>query len=419
MNGAPRVLHVVESWPPVPSGYASRSHWIVRSQARLGVAVPAVLVTSRQQVYGEHAHAEPDGLPVEQVEPSHRERARRDAAPAPFRRPFHVDVDHLRRSVEHAARRHAADLVHVHWASGIGRAAVQAARNLSLPAVAELRFDLAGAMLAQSARGYGRLVEPLARRWFERHVDGAAAVVVASDALGTLVRRTHGLSEQALTVVPNGIDPAFVTACDRARQEHDEHGTGVAAGSPVTVGTTSKMLHYEGLDTLIRTAVALPDIDLVFIGDGPERARLEAQAAPLNRERPGRVRFTGVVPKTRIPELLATIDVFAVPRRELSITRYASPIKVIEAMAAARCTVATAVGDQAVLLGEGRGTLVAPGDGRAFTDAIAARVADAHGRRRIGHLARHHALERYDGDTLIRRYASVYHDALSAPRSSG
>ena len=420
---APRVLHVVESWPPVPSGYASRSRWIVETQARTGIARPAVLVTSRQGVYGADdvvAPPEPlEGVPVELAPVTAAERALRGLGVPGLSRPFHVDGAALARSVEAAARAHGSELVHVHWASAIGAAAARAARRLGLPLVAELRFDLAGAMLAQSAGGRaGRWVgfaEPLARRWFDRHLGGAAAIVVASDALGAFVGARLPARAPDVVSVPNGVDAAFIAACDAARAAPGSSGpSGAPRGEARTVvGTTSKMLRYEGLEALVGAARELPAIDVVFVGDGPERGRLEELARPLNAERPGRVRFAGRVPAAEIPTRLAGIDVFAVPRRDLSITRHASPIKVVEAMAAARCTVAAAVGDTRTLLADGCGLLTAPGDGPAFVDALRRAVGDPALRARLGEAARVRAGARYRGDELVGRYRDVYARAVA------
>ena len=405
----PRVLHVVESWPPVPSGYASRSRWIVATQARTGVARPAVLVTSRQGVYGEPAAAALEGVAVELAPVPAVERVLR-AARAPLGRPFHVDGAALARRIEAAARAHASEVVHVHWASAIGAAAARAARRLGLPLVAELRFDLAGAMFAQGAGGRVAFAEPAARRWFDRHLRDARAIVVASDALGRFVRARVPARAAEVTVVPNGIDDAFLAACDAAREARARDAD--VGGAPVVIGTTSKMLRYEGLETLLDAAAALPDAELLFVGDGPERARLEALAGPLNAGARPRVRFAGRVPADEIPAHLAAIDVFAVPRRDLSITRHASPIKVVEAMAAARCTVGAAVGDVTALLEGGCGLLVEPEDPAAFARALARAVADRGLRDRLGGAARARVLETYRGDALVGRYREVYARAL-------
>ena len=420
---APRVLHVVESWPPVPSGYASRSRWIVETQARTGIARPAVLVTSRQRVYGADDVVAPlDGVPVELVEVTATERALRGLGVPGLGRPFHVDGPALARRIEAAARAHGSELVHVHWASAVGAAAARAARRLGLPLVAELRFDLAGAMLAQSAGGRagGRtgFAEALARRWFDRHLGSAAAIVVASDALGAFVGARLPARAPDVVSVPNGIDAAFLAACDAARAAPGPPGPSGPSDAPrdaarTVVGTTSKMLRYEGLEALLGAARELPAIDVVFVGDGPERGRLEELARPLNAERAGRVHFAGRVPAAEIPARLAAIDVFAVPRRDLSITRHASPIKVLEAMAAARCTVAAAVGDTRTLLADGCGLLTAPGDGRAFVDALRRAADDPALRARLGAAARVRAGARYRGDELVARYRDVYARAIT------
>ncbi len=417
MRVPPRVLHVFESWPPVPSGYASRSRWIVEGQRDTGVALPAALVTTRQSVYGEDDATPLEGVPVERLAPSGMERALRGAPVPGLHRPWFVDGAHLTRGIEAAARTHRAELVHVHWASGIGRAAARAADRLGLPLVAELRFDLAGAMCAQSgtarAREAGRAgrIEALARWWFDAHLRRADVIVAASDALARFTAaRLPGRCADIVTV-PNGIDEAFLASCDAARATRTDPAT-ADEGRRLVVGTTSRMLRYEGLETLLTCAAALPQVDWVFVGDGPENDELRRLAGALTAERADRVRFTGRVPAAAIPALLASMDVFAVPRRALSITRHASPIKVVEAMACARTVVATDVGDIGALLEDGRGLLVTPGDTEAFTDALRCALEDASLRATTGAAARARVRDEYRGHELIRRYADIYTRAL-------
>jgi len=395
------VLHVVESWRPVPSGYAARSWWIVTGQARAAVSEPAVLVTSRQSVYRAGAAEQAPGVTVDGVAPSSVERLLRHTLPSPLARPFHVDANALERAIVTAARRHDAELVHVHWSSAIGAAAARAAARLDVPLVAEVRFDLAGAMGAQTLRGHAAPLERLVRRRFERHLQRAAGVVAASEALAGLLRTSFPAIASRLHVVPNGIDASFLSRCDEAR-------THEVARDRVTLGTTSKMLRYENLDALIELCSTRPALDLLFIGDGPERTRLERRAAPLNAERAGRVHFTGRLAAREIPARLADIDLFVVPRSDLVITRFASPIKVVEAMAAARAIVATAVGDTTRLLEDGRGVLVPPGNLRALGAAIDALAADRPRREALGRSARARVAGDYDGDTLLAHYADVY-----------
>ena len=91
-------------------------------------------------------------------------------------------------AITEALAEHGADAVHVHWGSTLGAAAARAADEAGLPLVAEVRFDLAGAAVAQTggdlpapAAAALRRAEPLLRRRFERHLERADAVVAASD----------------------------------------------------------------------------------------------------------------------------------------------------------------------------------------------------------------------------------------------
>ena len=417
---APRVLHVVESWRPVPSGYASRSWWIIECQARLGLSRPVVAVSSRQRVYGENgAEALTVGgvdVPVERLPETAVEARLRGAG-----RPFHLDAGAAARGIARLCEAHGAEAIHAHWSSGLGMAAAVAARRLGLPLVAEVRFDLAGAATAQKRAGVagvaGRVpgAERLMRRWFERHLPFAAAVGAASEALATLLRREMPGVTAKLTVVPNGVTDALLASCDAA-----EPVGRVSPPDRLVIGTTAKMLRYENLGALLEVLRRVPAADACFIGDGPERAALEAEAAPLNAQRPGRVTFAGRVPAAEIPARLAALDVFVVPRAELTITRYASPIKVVEAMAAGLPVVATPVGDTASLLADGRGVLVPTGDDAALAEAVAA-LADEPGRRAVlGAAARAYAADTLRGDALLSRYGPVYAAVLrGAPAPEG
>ena len=100
----------------------------------------------------------------------------------------------------------------------------------------------------------------------------------------------------------------------------------------------------------------------MLAGEGDERSRLEQMARTLGLAE--RVRFLGYRPD--IPELLAVCDLFVLPSLYEGL-----PLAVLEAMAASRPVVATAVGgtDEVVTDGES-GLLVPPAEPAALTAAI-------------------------------------------------
>lgn len=392
---APQVLHVVESWPPVVSGYATRSWRIVTTQHRLGVSAPRVLVTSRQRVYGVDTVVEPDAVPVIRVAESPRERRLRSV------RKFYLDRRALAAAITQAAED--ADLIHVHWSSGIGSAAADAAAALRVPLVAEVRFDLAGATAIETFRGVAPFLEAPLRRHFERHLSAAAQIVAASDSLGELLTRSFPQSRAKLTIVPNGVDPPAAPG--------DREGIRKQLGveGKCVIGTTSKMLRYENLEAIIEAAAKIDDCVAVFVGTGPQRSALEQLATRRNAP----VKFVNPVPASEVKNHLAALDIFAVPRRAATITRYASPIKIVEAMAAGTPVVATAVGDVPQLLGAERGVVVPAQDQRAFVSAVESLVNDPVRRAAIAQRAAAWIYENLRWDQLIPRYCDVYRKALA------
>lgn len=378
-----RPLHVVESWLPVITGYTTRSAALIAAQERSADLEPRVVVTSRQETYGTAEVARVVagvdlGDRVRLLRSGTREQRRRRV-----RRPA-VDGVALQRDIEQAVDDLGADLVHVHWSSSIGAAAASAARARGLPLVAEVRFDLAGAVTAQTARvPVPRLrdgLEAALRRVFERHLLAADAVVAASPSLAALLEAELPALRGRVAVAANGSDPGQFSPGPPDRDLLDRYGL---AGCTV-VGTTATMLRYEGLDLLLDAAARLqaghPRLALLLVGDGPERTRLAAQAHRLGV----RCALPGRVPPEEVGDHYRLLDVVAVPRRDASVTRFAGPIKLVEALAAGRACVGSAVGDVPALLADGRGVLVPPGDVPALSAALDVLLRDPARRAALG-----------------------------------
>lgn len=402
-SGPTGALHVVESWLPVVSGYTTRSAALVTAQQRAGLA-PAVLVSSRQHLYDDTSPAVPAGMEgrVLAATSGPAETARRRV------RRWAVDERALTRAVHSAAASTGARVVHSHFSSTLGSASARGARAAGLPLVAEVRFDLAGAALSQSGRALpdalaGAVERPL-RRWFERHLAGADAVVAASTSLGELLEDTVPGVRGRLTVIPNGVDVerfAPGSAPDELRDRLDLRGA-------LVVGSTAKMLRYEGLDLLVeavaRLASAHPRLRLLLVGDGPEQARLRSLAARLRAP----VVFTGAVPACAMTDHYRLVDVFAIPRRSVPVTRYAAPLKLLEAMASGLPVVASPMGDVPSLLAGGRGTFSPPGDVAALAEVLDGLVTDAPAREAMGAAARAWTLDAATWDAAAQSAAGLY-----------
>jgi glycosyltransferase involved in cell wall biosynthesis len=105
----------------------------------------------------------------------------------------------------------------------------------------------------------------------------------------------------------------------------------------LVLGFTGFVRDWHGVDRVIRwmaTADAPANAVLMVVGDGPVRASLERLAGDLSLS--SRVRFTGVVARDKVPELVASFDVALQP----AVVAYASPLKLFEYLALGKAVIA-------------------------------------------------------------------------------
>jgi len=166
-------------------------------------------------------------------------------------------------------------------------------------------------------------------------------------------------------------------------------------------GTVSRLVPQKAVHDAIAAVASLRSVVLVIVGDGPERAALEAQAAPLG----ARVRFLGA--RDDVPEILRSLDVFV-----LSSRWEGEPIALLEAMASGLPIIATATeGAREVLEPVRAGILVPVASPLALSAALQEMEMAPFHRVQWGRAAREAALARSWTDAAARTLA-VYREAL-------
>jgi glycosyltransferase involved in cell wall biosynthesis len=158
---------------------------------------------------------------------------------------------------------------------------------------------------------------------------------------------------------------------------------------------------------LIRALAELPDgsFEALIVGDGPERAEVEAEARRLGLA--GRVRLAGE--REDVAELLADSDVFVLSSRSEGL-----PVSVLEAMAAELPVVASEVGGLAELVVDGEtGILVPPGDVQALATALGRLVAEPELRRSLGAAGRVRAETSFDLASFRQAHLELYQGQLA------
>ena len=175
--------------------------------------------------------------------------------------------------------------------------------------------------------------------------------------------------------------------------------------------TPARLDEQKGHPVLLRAAAELPGVDFVLAGEGPERAGLEALAAELGIA--NRVHFLGY--RADIPELLAACDVFALPS-----LYEGSSLAVLEAMAARRPVVSSAIGGTDELIDDGAdGLLVAPGDAAGLVDALRRLLDDAELRAAFAQRARDRVERDFTPTAMTQRVEAIYGELLAGGRRAG
>lgn len=245
-------------------------------------------------------------------------------------------------------------------------------RRTGIPLLLEVNAPLCHERTRHGGLALRRLAE-----WSEGHTWRAAdAILPVTRALACHLT-TAGVAADRVQVIPNGVDRSRFTA-DGAAARRD-----LGLEGRVVLGFSGFLRRWHGLEAALAVMTERPELHLLVIGDGPARRDLEVRAGQLGLG--GRLTVLGVVPRARIAELLAAVDIALQP----SAVDYASPLKLFEYMAAGRAIVAPDQPNIREVLGHERDALLfPPGDARAFHTAIARLCRDEPLRRRLGAGAR-------------------------------
>ena len=263
---------------------------------------------------------------------------------------FHASV---RATFDRAVRESRPDVVLATWAYPDGWAAVRLARRHGLPVVVMVHGSDVRRMDEVPARSRGT----------REALCAADGVIAVSADLAARVVALGADPDRVLTVL-DGVDRTLFNPGDRA-QARRSLGLADDERHLLFIGN---LLPVKGVDVLLHAAAKLAaqrsDWRLHLVGDGPERARLAAQAQALGVD--ARVVFHGSRAHAGLPEWLRAADLFVLPSRSEGI-----PNVLLEASACATPWVASDVGGIPEIVSLGAGTLVPPEQPDALADALA------------------------------------------------
>jgi hypothetical protein len=244
--------------------------------------------------------------------------------------------------------------------------------------------------------------------WLEKRMYAAAdhIVTVGNGYQQQLLER--GVAEQKISVVTNGVDcqefpePSEMTSYRRLWDTEEKFvcayvGTiGMAHGLQVVL-RAAELLKRQGRD----------DIQFWMVGDGAARKKLEDDAKHRELDN---VRFTGLLPKERIANLIANSDACLVHLRESPLFQTVIPAKIFETMALNVPIILGLRGETERIVKDGRaGVTMVPEDPQSLIDCIETIERDArayrHGRAFVANL--------FDRNQLASRMLEVLIDVAA------
>jgi sugar transferase (PEP-CTERM/EpsH1 system associated) len=245
---------------------------------------------------------------------------------------------------------------------------------------------------------------PVRRRIFRRAAYGMAdAVFAVSRELRDYHAKQAWISSERIRVICNGVDTKRFCPNPESRATLRRR-----FGLPqdrFIVGTVGRMVPIKDHGTLLRAVDGLVqrcvDAHALLVGSGPELERTQ-QLADTSPGLAGRVTFLGASEET--PELLNTMDVFALP----SISEGMSNT-LLEAMATGLPVIATAVGGNTEVIDhEKSGWLIRPRDHESLASLLTRLASREDLRQKYGAAARKRIVECFSLDRMLNNYAQLY-----------
>jgi glycosyltransferase involved in cell wall biosynthesis len=287
------------------------------------------------------------------------------------------------------------DGVHLHTGGSTGGlAVVAAARSFTHAAVVVTEHDVPIANSSWHDRTAKRVMDLLVHR-----------VVAVSRRNATLRTQRIGAPAHRFAAILNGVPVREVSSTQRLKHRRCVRADLGLSDADLVVGSLVRLAEGKGLHDLLRAfslARAAQPSELLLVGDGPLRERLQALAKQLDVAE--HVHFVGQQDHPAV--YLDAMDAFvlAVPTGSMSIA-------LLEAMARGLPSVITFCGPEEAVIAEETGLCAPPNDPTQLAQVLVRITRDAALRARLGaaaaeHVRNHFSVQRVAND-LLELYATA------------
>lgn len=262
-------------------------------------------------------------------------------------------------------RHHRPDVINAQFVIPSGLPAVLLARWFHIPFVVSfIGGDLYDPSKRISPHRYGIF------RWMIRMIASYAAKKTAiSEDTKTRAIELHGVDSD-IAVIPIGLVPSHVNPADRARYN-------IPTGTFLCI-SIGRLIARKGYEVLINAFKQIPDAQLIIIGDGPLKEKLQTMIETFGFS--DRMQLLGFVPEEQKQALLRCSDLYVSAAQHEGFG-----IVFLEAMHAGLAIVAANDGGQKDFLEHGKNAiLVPPYEPKKLAHAVQALMANPKQRSHMG-----------------------------------
>lgn len=288
------------------------------------------------------------------------------------------------------------DIIHTHE--------ILTPATLGLYAKMILRRPLLVKILRGGARGdvYKLKRRPMWQSYLQRLIRHVDAFIVISQEIDDELAALRIPPEKRI-FLPNGVDAVRCTPISEEQKESLRKERSLPLCGALVV-YTGRLVPEKHVDTLLKAweqvRVKFPAAELLILGEGEERPRLEAMQVQG-------VQFTGRV-EDAVP-YLQSADLFVLPSSTEGLSN-----SMLEAMSCGLPVLATKVGGAPDVIKHGEsGWLIPPDDIDALQQGLETLLEDEALRFTLGTNARQRILSHFSLDSVARRLAALYQQILA------
>jgi len=215
--------------------------------------------------------------------------------------------------------------------------------------------------------------------------------------------------------LPNGVDTSIIQPLPSDESLKKQLGL---AGKRIAIYAGNHG-YAAGAEQILQAAKLLEshaDLHFLFVGDGPDKLRLQSLAADLQLQN---TTFLDSVPLDRMSSYLSIAEIALVTLRKAGVTRGARPAKTFVMMAGAKPIILAAEGEAEELIESSQaGVIVPPDEPEQFASAILAMYENPEAAREMGRRGLAYVREKFEWSKLVGNWLNQLRAAETAPSAA-